>query len=71
MSDPYEPRTHSLNLRCACTDFGTPMIVIAAWAASIFRYEGADYLCPNCSRIWRACDVPRFLFPDRIRLRRL
>lgn len=61
------PRTHTLDLRCKCTDFGTPMVLIAAWTASFFRYEGADYFCINCEGTKRALDVPRLLFPNRIR----
>ncbi len=64
------PRPHALDLRCDCTVFGTPMIVIATWAANFFRREGADYECPNCGKAKRALLIPRFLFPDRLILKR-
>ena len=71
MPRTHRPQPHNLDLRCACTYFGTPMVLIAAWAASFFRHEGADYLCPNCNRRSRALLIPRLLGPDRLRVRRL
>ncbi len=70
MSRNYKPTPHTLDLICACTAFGTPMIRIASWAASFFRREGADYQCPNCGRGERALLISHFLFPDRLILRR-
>lgn len=67
----HSPQPHNLDLRCACTVFGTPMILIASWAANFFRYEGADYQCPNCNRRRRAMLVPRFFGSDQLKFRRL
>lgn len=61
-----QPRTHTLDLRCDCAEFGTPMTLTAAWTTSLFRCEGADYICINCRRIERATDVPTLLFGKRI-----
>jgi len=71
MPRTHSPQPHDLDIRCACTAFGTPMVRIASWAASFLRHEGADYRCPNCGSGRRALLVPRFLFPDRVRLRRI
>ena len=69
MPHTHKPHPHALDIRCACTAFGTPMILIAAWADSFFRHEGADYQCPSCGAGKRALLIQRILFPDRIRLR--
>jgi len=65
------PTPHNLDIRCACTVFGTPMVHIASWAANIFRHEGADYRCPNCGAGRRAMLVPRVLFSDQVRFKRI
>ncbi len=61
----------NLDLRCACTVFGTPMVLIATRAANFLRHEGADYRCPNCRKGLRALLVPRFLRSDRIQFKKI
>jgi len=65
-----QPTPHTLDIQCACTVFGTRMILIAAWAASFFRHEGADYQCPNCRRRERALLKPRLFGPARLTFER-
>jgi hypothetical protein len=71
MTSHTRPKPHNLHILCDCTIFGAPKIRIASWAASFLRREGADYQCPVCLTRTRALLIPRFLLPDRIRLKRL
>lgn len=71
MTRDNRPRPHDLHFVCSCTNFGIPMIRVAAWDESFLRHEGANYRCPNCGRGRQALRVSHPLFGERLRLRRI